>query len=270
MTATARILRAGRGAGELTSRVGIGPAATALAVLAIFWETVGRLANVDFFPPLTVVLVTLGEMISDGLIISNLATSLTNLVLGFAVSLVIALTIGLLMGAFRKVEAALDIYVNALLTAPSLVFAPIFFSIWGLGRESIIAVVVMYSCFIMIINTAAGVRAVPRPLVEMGLSFSASRTQMFRYVVLPAATPLIMAGVRLGVGRAVKGMINGEMFIAVVGLGKMVQDAGRQLDAASVLAVLIVIVVVAFASVAVVQLIDNRLTSWLPSTTRSN
>jgi NitT/TauT family transport system permease protein len=196
-------------------------------------------------------------------------TSLTNLVLGFAVSLAIALVVGLLMGAFAKVEAALDVYVNALLTAPSLVFAPIFFSIWGLGREAIIAVVVMYSCFIMIINTAAGVRTVPRPLVEMGTSFSATRWQLFRYVVLPAATPLIMAGVRLGVGRAVKGMINGEMFIAVVGLGKLVQDAGRQLDAASVLAVLIVIVVVAFASVAVVQAVDNRLTGWLPQTARS-
>ena len=269
MTAAARIARAGRGAGELTTRVGIGPAATALAVLALTWEGLGRVWNVDFFPPLTVVLAKLGDLISNGLIIRNLATSLTNLVFGFSVSIVIALTIGLLMGAFRKVEAALDIYVNALLTAPSLVFAPIFFSIWGLGRESIIAVVVMYSCFIMIINTAAGVRNVPRPLVEMGTSFSASRVQLFRYVVLPAATPLIMAGVRLGVGRAVKGMINGEMFIAVVGLGKMIQDAGRQLDAASVLAILIVIVVVAFASVAIVQFIDSRLTSWLPSTSRS-
>jgi len=270
MTAAARIARAGRGAGELTNRVGFGPAATALAVLAGVWELIGRATNVPFFPPLTVVLVRLGEMVGDGLIFENLATSLTNLVLGFAVSLTLALVVGLLMGAFAKVEAALDVYVNALLTAPSLVFAPIFFSIWGLGRESIIAVVVMYSCFIMIINTAAGVRGVPRPLVEMGTSFSATRWQLFRYVVLPAATPLIMAGVRLGVGRAVKGMINGEMFIAVVGLGKLVQDAGRQLDAASVLAVLIVIVIVAFASVAVVQAIDNRLTSWLPSTARSS
>jgi NitT/TauT family transport system permease protein len=269
MTATARIARAGRGAGELTNRVGFGPAASALAVLAVVWELIGRATNVPFFPPLTVVLARLGEMIADGLIVDNLLTSLTNLVLGFAVSLAIALVIGLLMGAFAKVDAALDVYVNALLTAPSLVFAPIFFSIWGLGRESIIAVVVMYSCFIMIINTAAGVRSVPRPLVEMGTSFSASRWQLFRFVALPAATPLIMAGVRLGVGRAVKGMINGEMFIAVVGLGKLVQDAGRQLDAASVLAVLIVIVVVAFASVAVVQAVDNRLTSWLPSTARS-
>ncbi len=269
MTASARIMRAGRGAGELTGRVGIAPAASAIGVLAIAWEVIGRIAAVPFFPPLSDVLVRLAEMISDGLILSNLMTSLTNLVLGFAVSLAIALVVGLLMGAFAKVEAALDIYVNALLTAPSLVFAPIFFSIWGLGRESIIAVVVMYSCFIMIINTAAGVRSVPRPLVEMGTSFSATRWQLFRFVVLPAATPLIMAGVRLGVGRAVKGMINGEMFIAVVGLGKLVQDAGRQLDAASVLAILIVIVIVAFVSVAVVQAIDHRLTSWLPSTARS-
>jgi NitT/TauT family transport system permease protein len=69
-------------------------------------------------------------------------------------------------------------------------------------------------------------------------------------------------------GRAVKGMINGEMFIAVVGLGKLVIDAGRRFDAESVLAVLIVIVVVAMAAVKLVQLVDARLTSWLPSTAR--
>ena len=268
MTATARIVRAGRGAGELTGRVGVGPAATALAALAVFWELVGRAANVPFFPPLTVVLVRLGEMVSEGLIIANLATSLTNLVLGFAVSLVIALVVGLLMGAFARVEAALDIYVNALLTAPSLVFAPIFFSIWGLGRESIIAVVVMYSCFIMIINTAAGVRAVPRPMVEMGTSFSATRWQLFRFIVLPAATPLIMAGVRLGVGRAVKGMINGEMFIAVVGLGGVVMTAGRNFDATTVLAVMVIIILVAFGLVWLVERLDRRMTSWLPETAR--
>jgi NitT/TauT family transport system permease protein len=250
-------------------KVGVGPAVLALAVLAIGWEGLGRLANVAYLPPLSMVLARLVEMIQEGLIISNLVTSLTNLVIGFALSIVIGLTVGLLMGTFRRVDAALDTYVNALLTAPSLVFAPIFFSIWGLGRESIIAVVVMYSAFIMIINTAAAVRNVPLALAEMGTSFNASRRQMFLWIVLPAATPLIMAGVRLGVGRAVKGMINGEMFIAIVGLGKLIQDAGRELDAASVLAVIIVIVLVSFGSVALVQAIDDRLTRWLPSTSRS-
>jgi NitT/TauT family transport system permease protein len=246
----------------------IPPGLISLAVAAVIWEVVARIWDVPFFPPLSAVLVRLVEMIQEGLIVSNLATSLVNLLIGFGISVVFGITIGVLMGRFRRVEAALDIYVNALLTAPSLVFAPIFFTVWGLGRESIIAVIVMYSIFIIIINTAAAVRNVPGPLVEMARSYDTSEWQTFWRVVLPSATPLIMAGLRLGVGRAVKGMINGEMFIAVVGLGSIVMAAGRQLDAESVLAVLIVIVLVAFAAVWVVQQVDRRLTSWLPSTAR--
>jgi NitT/TauT family transport system permease protein len=248
--------------------VAIPPALISLGIAGVAWEVLAWIWDVPFFPPLTAVLARLVEMIQEGLIVGNLVTSLTNLVIGFTISVVCGITIGVLMGRFRKVEAALDIYVNALLTAPSLVFAPIFFTIWGLGRESIVAVIVMYSIFIIIINTAAAVRNAPGSLVEMARSYNTGEWQMFWRVVLPSATPLIMAGVRLGVGRAVKGMINGEMFIAVVGLGSVVMAAGRQLDAESVLAVLIVIVVVAFAAIWVVQWVDRRLTSWLPSTAR--
>jgi NitT/TauT family transport system permease protein len=91
---------------------------------------------------------------------------------------------------------------------------------------------------------------------------------MWRRIVLPAATPLIMAGVRLGVGRAVKGMLNGEMFIAIVGLGRLVQDGSRGFDASLVLAVLIVIIIVAFIAVFITQAVDARLTRWLPKTSR--
>jgi NitT/TauT family transport system permease protein len=91
---------------------------------------------------------------------------------------------------------------------------------------------------------------------------------MFRRIIIPAATPMIMAGIRLGAGRAVKGMINGEMFIAAVGLGALVTAAGNRFDATTVLAVLVLIIVVAFAVVRFVQYIDRRLTSWLPETQR--
>ena len=80
--------------------------------------------------------------------------------------------------------------------------------------------------------------------------------------------PLTMAGLRLAMGRAVKGMINGEMFIAIVGLGKVVTSSGNRFDAEGVLAVLILIIGVALVAVKVVQLVDQRLTSWLPSTSR--
>jgi NitT/TauT family transport system permease protein len=244
------------------------PGGISLLIGALAWEGIAWLWQVPFFPPLSAVLLRLVAMVGEGKIVGNLAQSLSDLAIGFSISAIFGITIGVLMGAYSRVEAALGIYVNAFLTAPSLVFAPVFFSLFGLSRVTIIAVIVMYSIFIIIVETTAAIRGAPRDLLEMGRSYCAPRRMLFRRIIMPAATPLIMAGLRLGMGRAVKGMINGEMFIAVVGLGRIVMDAGRRFDAESVLAVLIVIVVVAMAAVKLVQLVDARLTSWLPSTMR--
>ncbi|MFI6737589.1 ABC transporter permease [Nonomuraea sp. NPDC050451] len=247
------------------------PAApVSLAVGAAAWELIGHLAGGSFFPPLSTVLARLADMTAGGLIVTSLGDSLVNLALGFAISLVAGLLTGVAMGRYRKVEAALGVYVYALLTAPSLVFAPIFFSLLGEGRGSIVAVVVMYAMFVIIINTASAIQSVPAHLVEMARSYGASEGQVLLRVMLPAAAPMIMAGVRLGVGRAVTGMINGEMFIAVVGLGRIVTQAGGRFDSASVLAVLLVIIAVALGAVALVQAVDRRITRWVPKTTRGD
>lgn len=266
------------GAGPATGRAGgrgqavwrrIPISAFSLAAGAVLWEIVGQIADVPFFPPLTVVLASLWDMIVTGQIFGNLATSLGNLALGFGVSLLVGLVLGTAMGRYRRVEAALGVYMYALLTAPSLVFAPIFFSIFGAGQASIVAVIFMYSAFVMIITTASAVQNVPDSLTEMARCFGAREWQMVLRVILPAATPTIMAGVRLGMGRAVLGMINGEMFIAVIGLGRIVTQAGGRFDGAAVLAVLLVIIVVALSAVGLVQFVDRKLTGWLPKTVRS-
>jgi NitT/TauT family transport system permease protein len=244
------------------------PTIIALVAGMILWEVVARAWNVVFFPPFSAVVARLVELTLDGMIVESLLGSLTNLVIGFAISVVFGVGIGMLMGAYRKVDMALDVYVYAMLTAPSLVFAPIFFAIFGLGRASILGVVIMYSIFIIIINTVAAIRTVPIGLIEMGRSYCATERQLFFKVILPAALPMIFAGLRLGMGRAVKGTINGEMFITAVGLGAVVISAGRRFDAATVLAVLLVIIIVALVGVKVIQLIDARMTSWLPSTAR--
>jgi ABC-type nitrate/sulfonate/bicarbonate transport system permease component len=248
----------------------ISPSVVSLIAGAIIWEMAGRVLQVSFLPPLSEVLARLWEMIVSGLIIAPLISSLINLAVGFGLSLVVGVGLGILMGHYRKVDAALGIYVYALLTAPALVFAPIFFSILGDGRGSIIAVVIMYSLFIMIINTADAIRGVQPALIEMGRSYGATESQVLWRIIIPAATPMIMAGVRLGAGRAVTGMINGEMFIAVVGLGAIVTEAGGRFDGASVLAILLVIIGVALAAVGLVQAVDNKLTNWLPRTTRES
>jgi NitT/TauT family transport system permease protein len=247
-----------------------GTSSTLLALLVgiVVWEIIGRLAGFRFFPPFTEVVARLIEMIAAGEIIEPLLGSLRNLAIGFTISVVVGVTVGLLMGAYRRVEAALDIYVYALLTAPSLVFAPIMFSIFGLGPEPIIGVIVIYSVFIIIINTSSAVQTVPRPLVEMGRSYCGSDWQIFRRIIFPAALPMIMAGLRLAGARSVEGMINGELFIAAVGLGAVISRAGSRFDATTVLAVLLLTLIIAFLVVRVIMWIDRRATSWLPETQR--
>ena len=259
---------------QRTTRVSRSVPDRAVPVLSLLagvlaWEVIGQVANATFFTPFSEVVAQLVELTREGRILGNLGTSLINLGIGFGISVVAGIIIGVAMGMVPLINTALDIYVYALLTAPSLVFAPIFFSIFGLGRGSIVALIVVYAVFIIIINTADGVRSVPVQLIEMATSYDASRLQIARRVIIPAAMPMIMAGLRIGVSRAVKGMINGEMFIAVVGLGRVVTEAGGRFDAASVLAVLLVIIAVAWLAAAVVQAVDRRLTAWLPEVKRN-
>jgi NitT/TauT family transport system permease protein len=273
MSTAAVRARGSHPAGPRVARLGIpsGPWITIVSLGSgiIAWEIVARLWQVPFFPPFSRVVERLVELTLDGLILASLANSLVNLAIGFLVAVTVGVGTGMLMGAYRKVDMALEAYVYALLTAPSLVFAPIFFAMFGLSRIPVIAVIVMYSMFIIILNTAAAIRNVSPALIEMGRSFCASDRQLFFKIILPAALPLTMAGIRLGMARAVKGMVNGEMFIAAVGLGAVIMNAGRRFDAAAVLAVLLVTVGVALLMVKAVQVVDVRLTGWLPSTQRA-
>ena len=244
------------------------PSAIALAVGFILWEIVARLTQVSFFPPLTDVFARLIELFTSGQIGTNLLNSLLNLAIGYSIAIVAGTVIGSLMGIYPKVEAALDMYVYTLLTTPTLIFAPIFFAIFGLGREVVIAIIVMYSVLYIILNTSVAMRSAPQALIEMARSYGADDRQVFRRVLLPAALPVMMAGFVLATPRAIKGMINGEMFLAVTGLGAIVIRAGGRFDATTVLAMLMLIIILAFIALAIVRAIDRRLTRWLPSTAR--
>lgn len=234
----------------------------ALLAGAVLWEALGWSLGLEWLPPFSTVMAALVEFLKSGIIFSNLGSSLQALVLGFALSLVFGLLLGALMGRYRTVEKALDVYVHALFVCPSIVFAPIFFAIFGLSDASRVAIIVVYSTFVIVINTATAIRIVDPSLVEMARSFGCGERQIFTRILLPAAAPLIFAGIRLGVGRAVKGMINGEMLIAFVGLGALAQKYGAQFDAAKVFAVAMVVLIIGLIANWLVQTLESRLTRW--------
>jgi NitT/TauT family transport system permease protein len=239
----------------------------ALEVLALLggaaiWEALGWGLGLQWLPPFSKVMEALVQFVQSGVILANLGTSLQALMIGFGLSLIMGLVVGGLMGRYRHVEKALDVYVHALFVCPSIVFAPVFFAIFGLSDASRIAIIVVYAMFVIVINTATAIRTVDPSLVEMARSFGCREHQIFSRILLPASLPLVFAGIRLGMGRAVKGMINGEMLIAFVGLGALAQKYGAQFDAAKVFAIAMVVLIIGLITNWVVQTFEHRMTSW--------
>jgi NitT/TauT family transport system permease protein len=126
-----------------------------------------------------------------------------------------------------------------------------------------VAIVFLSAFFIITVSTKGAVRATDATYLEMARSFGASERQIFTKVLLPGSLPLTMAGLRLGMGRAVKGMISGEMLIAVFGLGGLLTKYGSRFDAEKVFAILLIVVAIALVCSLVVQGIERRATRWM-------
>lgn len=238
-----------------------------LVLLAAVWEIVARLWNVPFLPPFTQVVKRFFELIGEPRLYKSLGQSLSNLAIGLLISVVLGVLLGALMGVSRRATAFLDIYVTILLATPSLVFAPVLFALFGVGRAVLVTLVVLFALVYIIMNTADGMRAVSAAYQDMAKVFNASGWQVFRKIIVPAAVPMIMTGFLIAVPRAVKGMITGEMFLAAVGLGAIVISAGKQFDATTVLAMLMLIVLLAFILLGLFSVLEKRVRAWLPQPT---
>jgi NitT/TauT family transport system permease protein len=233
-----------------------------LLSLALLWEVTGRAMDSTLIPPLSQIGAAWWKLLSSGKLLSNLSMSLTTLVTGFCLAVVIGVVVGLLMGRFRAVEHFLDLYVNALMSAPSTAFVPVLILWFGLGVESRVAVVFLFAVFVIIINTMTGVKQVDTVLVEMARSFGAREKEIFFMIILPAALPAIMAGLRLGMGRAVKGMVTAEMLLTLTGIGAMIMQYGSSFATDSLFAVIFTVLLIALLTMKAVQWLDRRLTGW--------
>lgn len=233
-----------------------------ILTLALGWEILGRSLESILIPPLSQIVRAWVHLLKNGSLLENLLMSLGTLVAGFLLAAVLGVLIGVLMGRFRAVEYFLDLYVNALMAAPSIAFIPVLLLWFGLGVQSRIAVVFLFAFFVIAINTQTGVKCVDPTLLEMARAFGARERELFLKVELPAALPMIMAGMRLGMGRAVKGMVNGEVLIALTGIGGMIMQYGSAFATDALYALIFTILAVALLTMKLVETVDRRLTGW--------
>ena len=247
-----------------TSRRAVIFGATSFLVLAIGWQLLGSLGLVDQFlisSPIDVV-GAMGDQLSNGVLLRNLKASLIELAVGFGIATVLGIGLGVVMGWYRRLDDAFDPFVWLGYSAPLVALYPVFLLIFGLGAPTVIAIAVLLAVFPILINTRSGVRNVDPRLVQAARSFGARDRQLFTKVVLPASLPLTMAGLRLGIGRAMVGVVVGEFFVGDVGLGYAIAYYGGLLRTNDMLAAVVVIAVLGVALTTLIGLIERRLDAW--------
>jgi NitT/TauT family transport system permease protein len=235
-----------------------------ISILAVLlaWELVGRHVNPLFMSYPTAIAQAAIRLTASGELLRALASSLRTLMIGFFSASLIGICMGLLIGRYRLVDAASDWLVNALYATPLIAIIPLVILWFGLGDAAKLFIVSILTVFPVLINTAAGVRNVPRSLIDVGAAFAANERQIFVKIILPAVVPYVMTGLRLGIGRAIIGMVAAEFFTALTGLGAMIVKYGNQYDTASMFVPILLLMFLGVGLTALVRRLEAMVAPW--------
>lgn len=241
------------------------PAMSSLLLWAALWEVVGRMELTFFVPPISAVLVTLFGLIQTTAFTTALATTAYAFFAGVFFAIVIGIPVGILMGKTRLVDELLLPWVNIFVSAPLTALVPVLMVLFGFGMQTIIITTSLFAIWIIILNTRAGVKQINRSLVEMARVFGASPMDAFFKIYVWAALPEILGGVRIGVIRAVKGVIIGQLLISIVGFGALFELYSSNFLMAEFWAVLIVLFGLAFAVSEVLGYLERKVSYYAAS-----
>jgi NitT/TauT family transport system permease protein len=198
------------------------PKITALVFWAVLWELVGRFELLLLFPPLTEVIMAIPQVLGTPSFLEAARITVLSYLGGLALAVVVGVGLGMLMGLVKAADQLLNMWVNIFLSAPLSALVPVIMILFGMGMPTVIVTVFMFAVWIIALDTRAGVLHVSPSLLEMSRSFGASRWERFRIILL-SALPEILAGVRLGVIRGVKGVVIGQLLVSIIGVGALFQ-----------------------------------------------
>jgi NitT/TauT family transport system permease protein len=237
------------------------------AVILAVWETAVRLGWVNpfFVSQPSAIAASLIRSARSGELWHNLAVSFHEFVIGYGLSVVVGILAGVLAGRFRTVEYAMDPFLWFLYSAPLVAFYPIFVLWFGLGVPTVIAITFMLSVPQIAANTLHGIQNVNPALIRAARSFGATELDLFWKVILPGSLPVVIAGLRLGIGRALMGVVVGELFGATAGLGFSISYYGALLKTTDMIASLLVIVFLGILCTQGLSALEARFDSWRSS-----
>jgi NitT/TauT family transport system permease protein len=225
-----------------------------LVVFFTIWQVVGAMTSTVLFATPTRVIAAAVDLLRTGQMESALGVATKDVVTGYVLAVVVGLIIGVAMGRNRVIQRILNPYVNFMQATPVIAAVPLMVIWFGIGFEARFLVVFLLSVWSVIINTETGVRGTPRVLMEVAQIYHLSQWKIIRDIALPNAVPMIFAGLRIALGKALIGMIIAETEVTVIGLGGLISNYGDEFKTAYLLA--------AICAASVVGVITAGLLSW--------
>ena len=235
--------------------------------LLLIWELCARAGFIDvrFFPAPSKIFQVMSNMIQNGQLEKHVWASLQRLFWGILFGGVPALMLGIAMGMYRTLRVIVEPVIMATYPIPKSAILPLILLIFGLGEASKIVMVATGVFYPILINAMAGVLEINKIYFDVGRNFGAGRWQVFRTVALPGALPLIMTGVKLGVGLGLVLIAIAEMVGAKSGLGYMIWNAWEILSVETMYVGLISIAVLGLVFTLLLNELERIIVPWKSS-----
>jgi ABC-type nitrate/sulfonate/bicarbonate transport system permease component len=234
------------------------------AILISIWEAAALAGKVDtrFFPAPSSVFAALGQMLQTGELWEHLSVSLKRIAIGFTIGAIPGVVVGLAMGLFSPIRAVIQPLIDGTFPIPKIAILPLFIMIFGIGEESKYAIIAVAVIYLVLINTVAGVRNIDKIYLDVGRNYHASRMMMFTDVALPGALPLIVTGLRLGMGVALLVIVAAEFVGARSGIGYLIWTSWQVFQVEKMYVGLLVSAVLGFSTALFLNFLERLLIPW--------
>jgi NitT/TauT family transport system permease protein len=239
----------------------------AVAIFLIAWELVGnvfQLINPMFMSAPSLIFKAGYEMFRSGEIYHDLYVSGVEFLGGYFLAAVVGIPFGIMTGWYKRMSYIFDPFVNALNATPRVALLPLVIIWLGIGILSKVGIIFLGAVFSILINTRDGVKTTPVNLLNAARSFGASEWMVFKTVVVPSTIPFILTGLRLAVGRALVGVLVGELYAATAGIGFMITVAGATFQTDKVFVGVGIFALSGMIGMELLTKVERRFDKWRP------
>jgi len=233
------------------------------AVVLGGWEYFGRQTNPVLFTYPTAVANAAVKMIASGELWKYLSQSLIVLFTGLGLAAVFGIALGLIMARFWVVDLALDTYITALYSIPSVALVPVLVLWFGFEMTAKTAIVFLFTFFPIVINTYQGVKNVDDRLIEVGRAFRCRERDLWCHIVLPAAVPFIVAGLRLAIGRGMIGMVLADLYTAITGIGYLISRYASIYRTDAIFVPIVTLGLLGITLTGILRFVERRVAPWM-------